>query len=132
MNKRLIFIVIAVGALVLASLACSASTANISSAILTADGPGGTETTTFTPDQASFYCIVALANAPDDTKVKAVWYTVDDVGTATQIVDSEIVGSASPITFKATNDGLWPVGKYKVEVYMNDKLDRTLEFTVQE
>ena len=25
----------------------------------------------------------------------------------------------------------WPVGKYKVEVYLNDVLDRTLEFSVQ-
>src|SRR6185295_14438874 len=100
MHKRLLLIGLAIGMLVFASLACeaSASTANISSASLTADSAGGAETTVFTPDQ-TFYCVVVLANAPDTTKVKAVWYTVDDAGAATSFAEKEIVGSGSPITF---------------------------------
>lgn len=133
MNKRVLLTCLAIAMLVFSSLACesSVSTATITSATLTADPATGTETTTFTPDQ-TFYCVVVLANAPDDTKVKAVWYTVDDAGTATKIADKEIVGSGSPINFNASNNaGPWPVGKYKVEIYLNDKLDKTLEFTVQ-
>jgi hypothetical protein len=132
MNKRLIMIGIAIGMLVLSSLACevSASTASISSATLTADSAGGAETTQFTPDQP-FYLIVGLSNAPDSTKVKAVWYAVDEAGVATQFVDKEVEGSGSPITFSATNANPWPTGNYKVELYLNDKLERTLEFTVQ-
>lgn len=132
MKKRSLLIVSALLALLLSSLACefSASTASISSATLTADEATGTKTSVFTQDQPFIY-IVALSNAPDDTKVKAVWYSVDDAGAATQFVDKEIVGSGSPITFSATNSGPWPVGKYKVELYLNDKLDRTEEFSVQ-
>jgi len=132
MNKRLLMICLAIGVLMLSSLACEASvsTATISSAILTADTATGTETAAFQPDQ-TFYCVVALSNAPDTTKVKAVWYAVDDAGAATQFAEKEIVGSGSPITFNATNSNPWPAGKYKVELYLNDKLDRTLEFTVE-
>ena len=132
MNKRLIMIGFAIGMLMLSSLACefNASTVSISSAILTADPAGGASTTEFTPDQPFNY-IVVLANAPDTTKVKAVWYSIDDAGKATQFVEKEMVGSGSPITFNATNAGPWPVGKYKVELYLNDKLDRTQEFSVK-
>jgi hypothetical protein len=132
MNKRLLLVGFAIGMLVLSSLACeaSASTAAITSATLTADSAGGTATAVFTPDQ-TFYCVVVLANAPDTTKVKAVWYAVDDAGAATQLAEKEIVGSGSPITFNAAASSPWPVGKYKVELYLNDKLDRTLELTVQ-
>lgn len=133
MNKRLLLICFAIGMLVFASLACeaSASTANITSATLTADPAGGSATTVFTPDQ-TFYYVVELANAPDTTTVKAVWYSVDDSGAASQMAEKEVVGSGTPITFNATNSGPWPVGAYKVELYLNDKLERTQEFTVQE
>src|SRR4051812_19198327 len=102
MNKRLLLIGFAIGMLVFASLACeaSASTATITSATLSADSSGTPETTSFTPDQ-TFYCVVALANAPDTTKVKAVWSSVDDAGAATKLAEKEIVGSGSPITFNA-------------------------------
>jgi hypothetical protein len=132
MNKRFLAIGLAIGMLVLASLACefSASTAKISSAIMTADSASGVETSTFSADQ-TFYCVVGLDNAPDDTKVKAVWYTVDDAGTATKLIEKELVGGKGPITFNASNNGPWPVGKYKVEIYLNDKLDKTLEFSVE-
>jgi hypothetical protein len=133
MNKRFLFIAFAITMLVFSSLACeaSASTATISSAKLASDNAGANETTTFTPDQ-TFYCIVTLANAPDTTKVKAVWSTVDDAGKATQIAEKEIVGSASPIVFNASNNaGPWPAGKYRVEIYLNDKVDKTLDFSVQ-
>jgi hypothetical protein len=33
-------------------------------------------------------------------------------------------------TLSAPTTGVWPVGKYKVEVYLDGKLDKTLEFSV--
>jgi hypothetical protein len=39
-------------------------------------------------------------------------------------------GSGS-VHFDLSNNGLWPVGKYKVDIFLNDNLERTLEFTVQ-
>ena len=132
MKKRNLMIGLAIGMLVLSAVACefSASTASIKDAYLAADDSGEQKTTEFAQDQP-FVFIVTQANAPDDTKVKAVWYAYDEAGTATQFVEKEMVTGDSPITFSASNNGPWPVGKYKVELYLNDKLDRTLEFSVQ-
>ena len=131
MTKRFWSIVMVVVTLALASLACefSASTASIQSAKLTADPKGGSATTTFASNQA-FYYVVEMSNAPDSTKVKAVWSFIDN-GNAQQFVEKEIVGSGSPITFSATNANPWPAGKYKVELYLDDKLNRTDEFSVK-
>ena len=128
----MVFIGIALGMLVLASLACetSVSTASISSAKLTTDSAGTAETTTYTPDQ-TFYLAAVLSNAPSDTKLKAIWYAVDDAGAATNLAEKEIVGGDSPVIFNASNSNSWPAGKYKVELYLNDKLNQTLEFTVE-
>ena len=121
--------------LILAALACggSISTANISSAKMSADSEGTQETTVFAPDQ-TFYCIVELANAPNDTKLKAVWTAVEADGEEPNLLidEAEIIAKeGNEFTFNLTNNGLWPVGKYKVDLYLNDKLDRTLEFEVQ-
>ena len=133
MNKRSLIISLALGMLLLASLACSASTANFSSAKLTADSTGAGETTVFSPDQ-TIYCIVQLANAPSDTKVKAVWTAVNAEGASpnTQLDSTEMTSADSTLTFKLSNSTPWPAGSYKVELYLNDKLTNTLEYTVQQ
>jgi hypothetical protein len=132
MGKKRILLFLGLATLVLSALACefSATTANIKDAYLVTDESSGTKTTTYTQDQP-FVFVVELANAPDDTKVKAVWYAYDESGTATQFVEKEMVTGGSPITFSATNNGPWPVGKYKVELYLNDKLNKTVEFSVE-
>jgi len=121
--------------LTIASLACGGgvSTANISSAKMFADSEGTQETTVYAQDQP-FYCIVELANAPEDTTLKAVWTAVEAEGTEPNLMidDAEITaGNEDVFTFDLTNNGLWPIGKYKVDLYLNGELDRTLEFEVQ-
>ena len=76
---------------------------------------------------------IYLANAPSDTVVKAVWTAVDveDVDPNTLIDESTLTSGDAELTFNLTNSQLWPVGSYKVELYLNDKLDRTLEYRVQ-
>jgi len=135
MNKQKIFILAAITMLVVAALACSGSvsTAKINNAKMSADSEGANETTVFSPDQ-TFYAIVELANAPEDTKLKAVWTAVEVEGEQLdQLIDqAEITaGDQNVFTFNLTNDGLWPAGKYKVDIYLNEKLDQTLEFEVQ-
>lgn len=120
----------------LVALACnfSFSTAKIASAKLAADEAGTQETTGFAQDQKTFYCIVQLANAPEDTKLKAVWTAVEVEGEQpnTLIDQAETTaGNQNQFTFSLTNDQPWPIGKYKVDLYLNDKLDRTLEFEVR-
>ena len=128
-------IMAAVVVMMLLALACnfSFSTAKIASAKLTADKEGTQETAAFAPDQ-TFYCIVNLANAPEDTKLKAVWTAVEVEGEQPNVLIDQTettAGNQNVFTFSLTNDQLWPVGKYKVDLYLNDKLDRTLEFEVR-
>jgi len=132
MKKRNLMVILGLVVLALASVACefNATTANIKDAYLVTDEASGTKTTSYTQDQP-FLFVVEQANAPDDTKVKAVWYSVDEAGKATQFVEKEMVTGGSPVNFTATNNGPWPVGNYKVELYLNDKLNKTVEFAVQ-
>ncbi len=110
----------------------SLSTANIADARLTKDEAGTQSTTTFRPEDV-FYLKVGLANAPDDTKVKAVWTAIDaqDADPNTRLDDAELTSGSATLTFDLQNDQPWPAGSYKVDVYLNDKLDRTLEFNVE-
>ena len=135
MNAHKLKILIAIMIMILAALACggSFSTAKISSAQLTADEAGTQATTVFAQDQ-TFYLIVELANAPEDTKLKAVWTAVEVEGEQPNLLldQAEVTaGNQNIFTFNMSNNQLWPTGKYKVDLYLNDVLDRTLEFEVR-
>lgn len=110
----------------------SVSTANIANAALSSDEAGAQRATTFGPDDV-VYLTVGLANAPDDTKVKAVWTAVEAEGAAANTVldDAELTSGSATLTFDLRNDNPWPAGSYKVDLYLNDKLDRTLTFGVE-
>ncbi len=126
-------VIFALALLLAASLACggSFSTANIANAWTTANPDDESSTTVFAQDQV-FYCIVELKNAPDDTQVKAVWTAVDVEGydPNTYLDETVLTGGDNTLTFQISNNSLWPVGRYKVDLYLNDTLDRTLEFEV--
>ncbi len=135
MNKTKIQILLVLMVLMLATLACggSFSTAKISNAYLTANSDGSGDTSVFSPND-TFYAIVELSNAPDDTVLKAVWIAVDvpEVDPDFVIDEVDITTNGEDIfTFDLSNNDLWPSGSYKVDIYMNDKLERSLEFEVQ-
>lgn len=89
----------------------------------------------YAPDQSEFHAVVTLTNAPKDSVVKAVWYAVD-VGIAappdSKIDETEVkVEGSRNVDFALKRTGRqWPPGLYKVEIYWNGKLDRTLNFVV--
>ncbi|HRO24799.1 MAG TPA: serine protease, partial [Promineifilum sp.] len=118
--------------LLLTACEFSASTANVKSATLARDANGTQPTTTFEPSD-TFYLIVDLANAPDDTTVKAIWYAAD-VGSAaapnTLIDQASLTSGSSVLTFNLSPESAWVPGTYKVELYLNDELNQTLNFSV--
>jgi len=61
-----------------------------------------------------------------------MWYAVDAEGVDPNyfIAEAEYTGGGELTFDLVNNDMLWPVGKYKVEIYLNDELDKTLEFSV--
>ena len=136
MNVRRAILLLLVVPLLLLLAACefSASTANVGSAILARDEAGTQQTTAFSPTD-TFYLIVELNNAPDDTTVRAVWYAVDvgDVAPANTLIDEATLASGSgTLTFDLVSDTQWPPGTYRVELYLNDELSQTLDFSVAE
>ena len=134
MNKVKGKIFIGLAALILVSLACSFnfSTATIASAEMARDSEGADPTTVFTPED-TFFCIVELANAPDSTVVKAVWTAVAVEGVEPDLFldETELEAGSGTLNFQLENSNLWPAGADKVDLYLNDKLDRTLEVSVQ-
>jgi outer membrane usher protein FimD/PapC len=134
MFKKYFQIVLAVLVIALVTLACefSASTASIESATLTNDETNVVSTQVFSQADV-FYCVVVTKNAPDDTTLKAVWVAVeaDGVEANTTILEKEMVSGSDTITFTLSNDNLWPLGRYKVDLYLNDELDQSIEFTVE-
>ena len=134
MTKRTFLIIAVLAMLTLTAAECSFSTANIAQAYMAEDPDGATPTTTYAQD-AVFFAIVDLANAPDTTELRAEWFAVNAEGTEPNffIADATITSSDDRITFDLTNEAgfIWPLGSYRVDLTLNDKLDRSLEFTVQ-
>jgi len=134
MTRNKISILIVLLALLFVSLACdfSASTANISEAFLSNTEDGSAQTTVFSQDEI-IYCIVDLKNAPDETVVKTEWIAVDVENTEPNyIIDTvEVTTGSDTLTFNLSNTGLWPLGQYRADVYLNEELTNSLTFTVQ-
>jgi hypothetical protein len=134
MKTRCFYLGFATAALSVAVLAlgCSASTANIGDAWMARDYEGTQRTTTFGPSEV-FYCVAELKNAPDDTTVKASWtaVSVEGVEPNTFIDETAVTSGSGSLHFELSNSSLWPTGQYKVDLYLNDELDRTLEFEVR-
>lgn len=138
-NRAILTAIVALvaAALVLSACGFSVSTANIQDVSLGKGYENGAivePTTIFTSEDQAIELVVKVGNAPDDTSVKAVWSIVDVAGYEPAILYE------SPLTldsgqnvahFTLTNDQNWPAGSYKVEIYLNDKLGKTIEYQVE-
>src|SRR4051794_8991604 len=135
-----LFLILVLGSML---AACSASTANISSAELgtgfdSSTGKATGVTATFDKGSPEIHYVSQVSNAPDGTAVKAVLTAVDVTDASGNVSkdrkvteDSKTLSSDAPVDFKFSVPSEWPVGTYKIELYLNDKLDRTANFTVQ-
>ena len=153
MKKNKIVILLAVAALLLASLACNAvaggdngndvdsgddgfsvTTANITNAHMARDIDDLDQTNVFSPSDSAFYCFFDLNNAPDSTVVKGVWTLVSAEGyeANSEIDSAEVTGSDDTYYFSLDRSAdEWPVGTYKIDLYIDGSLVETLEFEVQ-
>ena len=135
MRRRTIVLFLAMCATLMtftvAACSFSASTAEISDAKMARDPDGKHPTKVFSPDDR-FYCVVYLSNAPDNTKVTAVWTAVEGKKKPDEVLGrvSTKSGSGERLPFSLGNAAPWPAGDYKVDLYLNDakKPTKTLEF----
>ncbi|HYX28289.1 MAG TPA: hypothetical protein VE863_06960 [Pyrinomonadaceae bacterium] len=137
-NSKINFVV-SFAILVVVAVACSFSTANISSVKIGKDKTVSTEASTFGPND-TVYAVGTVANAPGAVKVKGLLAVEDVAGQKPGPISGlektlDLPGSGTATyTFTPPPDG-WPAGKYRIEITLMDdsgaqKDQKTVTFTV--
>jgi hypothetical protein len=130
---------LAVGLLIFAVMACSTSNTSsgpISEGHMAKDNNGepGDETNTFAPGDRTVHCMVKLKEAKEGTRLKFAWMIVD-AGDSKNEKIKDIEYTTGPkeniVHGHLTAPRDWPTGKYKCEVYVNDKSEKTIDYYVK-
>ena len=127
----------AVVVVLLASLACNAgagATPGASNFYMATDEAGTNRTNVFSPND-DFYVFFDVNDVEAGTNFESRWYALniegEDPDTPFQTIDYVYEEGIGNIYFQLTNDQGWPVGNYKVEIYMNGTEVGEQEFSVQ-
>ena len=89
----------------------------------------------FPPDVAKVYIVYMLSDAPKGTRLKAVWYADHVEGMADNSKFNQVEATAAggsyigAFSYTKPTKG-WPTGDYRVELYIEDRLEKTLKFKV--
>lgn len=135
-NKNLYPILSAIMVLVIISLACSSlnPTPGASDFYMATDVDGTNKTNIFSPDQ-DFFVFFDVAGIEAGTTFQSRWYALDiedvDPNVPFQTIDYPYPEGIGTIYFQLTGEDPWPVGSYKVEVYMNGAKVGEQGFAVQ-
>jgi len=99
--------------------------------------PGGEEEATFAPDTPSLFAMFKTKGIKDGDKVRGVLIAEDvgDVAPAnTKVLEKTLALNGDTddgdFNFSKPTKG-WPIGKYRVEVYVNDELATTAKFAIE-
>lgn len=109
------------------------------SALLAADASGAQKdpaafALSYLPDQRALRAVAKFGNLPAGTRVKAAWTAVDLAGALppnSKLGETQFVSGQAPnLDFAIpTSLGAFLPGKYKVEIWLNDRLDTVLNFS---
>jgi hypothetical protein len=98
------------------------------------NGQPGSEALSFEPGDRTIHCVTTLNTPKAGTAMRFAWWIVDAGGSHNEkFKEIEYTTRAREylvhghLTFSRD----WPIGKYKVQVYVNGDLDRTVFFDVQ-
>jgi hypothetical protein len=97
-------------------------------------GSPGDETDTFDPGDRTIHCVTTLKSAKSGTQMKFAWWIVDADGTQNQKIkeiDYKTRALENVVHGHLTLPQDWPAGKYKVQVYINGDLDKTVFYNVR-
>jgi hypothetical protein len=98
------------------------------------NGEAGESTTTFEPSNSKIHCTITLNKAKAGTQIKTVWIAADVAGTKNdeiKTLDYTTNSFEKNIAGYITWQGDWPKGQYRLEVYINGNLDKTIDYTIQ-
>ena len=120
--------------------ACEVPTASLSEATMClsvdSDMRPVDATDIFATDTPEIFCSVKLSSAPSDTDVKAEWIYVQGEleGMENYLIDDYTLTAEGTIylgfSLTEPDDG-WPIGEYKVILYVDGEEKLSVPFTVQ-
>lgn len=98
------------------------------------NGSPGDSTLSFSPSDRTIHCVATLKQSKSGTPMKFSWWIVDADGSKNQKVkeiDYKTRALENIVHGHLTLPQDWPIGKYKVQVYVNGDLDRTVFYSIQ-
>ncbi len=120
---------------VFASCSCEASftTANFTDLKLAkVEGDEIIYANVFEVDTEAFYLVGVLKNNPGSTEIKGEWYYIEGEETFIDSAKMTISNVTSDFNFSLSiPDSGWPVGKYEVRIYIDNKLQESIGFEVK-
>jgi hypothetical protein len=101
------------------------------------DGSGDPQddaVTSFSPTDRTIHCVVKLKDADAGTKMKFSWWIIDAGGEKNEKIkeiDYTTRALENVVHGHLTLPQDWPKGKYKVDVYVNGNVDKTINYAVE-
>jgi hypothetical protein len=135
-NKNLYPVLFAVLVLLVVSLACStlSSAPGASNFYMAKDAEGTNRTNVFSPNDA-FFVLFDVSGIDAGTNFESRWYALDlegqDPNSPVKTINYAYEPGVGNIYFQLTSQDPWPVGNYKVELYMNGSKVGEQTFSVQ-
>jgi len=100
-------------------------------------GPNGRELTAYTADAQKLYATFKTKDVANGDKIRGVWIA-DEVGEAAPagtIIDEKTLpmdGDTEDGEFSLSKPTMgWPLGKYHIEIYVNDHLTTKVTFEIK-
>ena len=97
-------------------------------------GAPGSQTESFAPDDRTIHAVATLKEAKEGTKMKFAWWIVDAGGSKNEKI-KEIDYTTKPLENVVhghlTLPQDWPKGKYKVQIFINGDLDKTVAYEIE-
>ena len=97
------------------------------------NGRPGDPTLSFMPSDRTIFCVMTLSVAKAGTKVRFVWKTVEIDGSRNEeikTVDYVTKPAEDKVQGNLTLPRDWPVGTYKVDIYINGTFAKTVNYRV--
>lgn len=124
--------------LIILSIVCAsvAHGGDVTIEVAMSTGPEDDSTTTFAADTPKIFAFFETKGVQNGDKLRGVWIA-EDVGDAAPKetkIDEPTINAKGDLddgvfSLSKPNNG-WPVGKYRLEIYVGDKLAQTVKFTI--
>ena len=105
--------------------------------VTVSDSDGGDDTDTFTPKTAKIFVNFDVEDIPAGVKITSKWIAIDSHGVAppNYLIDSADLMSVAKMdsgTFSLSRPTTgFPVGSYRVDIFVNGNLAKSAKFTVE-